>query len=197
MYKRQGSSSGAGGGSGAGPEASKYRRVIYAGTAGVGYEPVIDKALIARLDALAPLYHSFDGTGDLLGLLTAVRGAGGTLDDLSILSGFYRSDWVKAAASVGVPAFAVGTNYVPYDTPAIVHKGERIIPAADNRALMAAIDAGQQSGRSERLEGLVAQLVAENRQQAGEILRLNARIAKVLERWDGDGTPPQREEQTA
>ncbi|MGY8591240.1 hypothetical protein L0935_23755, partial [Paracidovorax citrulli] len=85
----------------------------------------------------------------------------------------------------------------PYDTPAIVHKGERIIPAADNRALMAAIDAGQQGGRSERLEGLVAQLVAENRQQAGEILRLNARIAKVLERWDGDGTPPQREEQTA
>lgn len=96
-----------------------------------------------------------------------------------------------------LPAFAVGTNFVPYDTPAIVHKGERIIPAADNRALMAAIDAGQQSGRSERLEGLVGQLVAENRQQAGENLRLQARIARLLERWDGDGTPPQREEQTA
>ncbi|MFD2298402.1 phage tail length tape measure family protein [Paracidovorax citrulli] len=177
------------------PEA-KYRRVTSLGTS-IGYTPVIDQALIAKLDGLSGLYHSFDGTGDLIGLLTAIRSAGGTLDDLSILSGYFYSDWVKAAASVGVPAFAVGTNYVPYDTPAIVHKGERIIPAADNRALMAAIDAGQQSGRSERLEGLVAQLVAENRQQAGEILRLNARIAKVLERWDGDGTPPQREEQTA
>lgn len=121
------------------PEA-KYRRVSYLGTAGIGYEPVIDQALIAKLDGLSGLYHSFDGTGDLIGLLTAIRSAGGTLDDLSILSGYFYSDWVKAAASVGVPAFAVGTNYVPYDTPAIVHKGERIIPAADNRALMAALD---------------------------------------------------------
>lgn len=190
---------GSSGGAGAGatpPAETKYRRVTSLGTS-IGYTPVIDQALIERLDKLSPLYHTFDGTGDLLGLLTAIKGAGGTLDDLSILSGYFHSDWVKAAASVGVPAFAVGTNYVPYDTPAIVHKGERIIPAADNRALMAAIDAGQQGGRSERLETLVAQLVAENRQQAGEILRLNARIAKVLERWDGDGTPPQREEQTA
>jgi hypothetical protein len=33
--------------------------------------------------------------------------------------------------------FAVGTNFIPEDMPAMVHKGERIIPAADNRALMA------------------------------------------------------------
>jgi hypothetical protein len=33
--------------------------------------------------------------------------------------------------------FAVGTNYVPQTMPALVHEGERIIPAADNRALMA------------------------------------------------------------
>ncbi|AVS67847.1 tail length tape measure protein [Paracidovorax avenae] len=120
------------------PEA-KYRRVTSLGTS-IGYTPVIDQALIAKLDGLSGLYHSFDGTGDLIGLLTTIRTAGGTLDDLSILSGFFYSDWVKAAASVGIPAFAVGTNYVPYDTPAIVHKGERIIPAADNRALMAALD---------------------------------------------------------
>ncbi|WP_053845528.1 hypothetical protein [Paracidovorax avenae] len=136
-----GSSGGAGAGAGstpAQPEA-KYRRVTSLGTS-IGYTPVIDQALIAKLDGLSGLYHSFDGTGDLIGLLTAIRGAGGTLDDLSVLSGYFYSDWVKAAASVGVPAFAVGTNYVPYDTPAIVHKGERIIPAADNRALMAALD---------------------------------------------------------
>jgi phage-related minor tail protein len=33
-------------------------------------------------------------------------------------------------------SFAVGTNYVPYDMKADIHEGERIIPKADNRALM-------------------------------------------------------------
>jgi phage-related minor tail protein len=35
----------------------------------------------------------------------------------------------------GLPAFAKGTNYVPDDMYAQIHKGERIIPAADNARL--------------------------------------------------------------
>lgn len=34
----------------------------------------------------------------------------------------------------GISSFAVGTPYVPYDMLAMVHQGERIIPAAQNRA---------------------------------------------------------------
>lgn len=33
-------------------------------------------------------------------------------------------------------SFDVGTNYVPYDMMALIHEGERIIPATDNRKLM-------------------------------------------------------------
>lgn len=38
------------------------------------------------------------------------------------------------------------------------------------------------------------QLRADNRAQAGEIARLHLRVAKVLEKWEGDGMPSQREE---
>lgn len=34
---------------------------------------------------------------------------------------------------IGLPGFAVGTPYVPQDMVAVVHKGERIIPAAQNK----------------------------------------------------------------
>jgi tape measure domain-containing protein len=41
------------------------------------------------------------------------------------------------------------------------------------------------------------QLRADNRAQAGEIARLHLRVAKVLEKWDGDGMPAEREEAAA
>jgi hypothetical protein len=46
-----------------------------------------------------------------------------------------------------VASFDVGTNYVPNDMLAQIHEGERIVPKADNRDLMAAVDGGQAGGR--------------------------------------------------
>lgn len=125
---------GGGGSGGMSAAPAKYNALRYLGTSGTGLEPVVDPELIAHLDKISPLYHSFDGTGNLVGLLTAIQAAGGTMRDLSILSGFYESDWAKAGESVGIPAFEKGTDYVPNDGPAYLHQGERITPAAYNRS---------------------------------------------------------------
>lgn len=106
------SGSGAGGGGitwGGGTGAGKYNKPVNVGGhvvyVGVGKEQE------TKLDNLADLYHSFDGTGDLTGLLTAMRAAGASMSDLSGLTGLYEQDWVRAAASVGIPAFARGGDH--------------------------------------------------------------------------------------
>lgn len=42
----------------------------------------------------------------------------------------------QSYANKYVPSFDIGTNYVPSDGLAMIHQGERIIPAADNATLM-------------------------------------------------------------
>jgi len=44
--------------------------------------------------------------------------------------------------------FAVGTNFIPADMPAMVHQGERIIPAADNRELMRRLASPEQGSNA-------------------------------------------------
>lgn len=117
---------------GSSQETAKYYSLIYGGTAGVGRQAVRDKSVISELDRLSRIYHAFDGTGNLDGLYAAFKGAGGTIAQLSILSGYWESDWRKAFAARSLPAFDVGTNRVPYDMDARIHQNELIVPARFN-----------------------------------------------------------------
>lgn len=128
------------------------------------------------------------------GIVSYIR-AGESLVEVAKRIPELRALWEKNYG-IKLPAFDVGANYIPYDMPAMVHKGERIIPAADNRALMSALQ-GQGGNSTAKLEAQLAQLLDDNRRQAGEIVRLNGQMAKVLRKWDEEGTPPVREEVTA
>ena len=61
------------------------------------------------------------------------------------------------SALSNVPAFDVGTNYVPRDMIAQIHEGEAIIPKAYNPAA----NGGEADNRNNRLESLVEGLTAE------------------------------------
>lgn len=52
----------------------------------------------------------------------------------------YASGLAASTALAAVPKLSVGTNYVPSDMYAQIHQGERVMPAADNRAVIAALE---------------------------------------------------------
>lgn len=112
--------------------------------------------------------------------------------DLNATRGWLAASLADTLTSLklDLPKFAVGTNYVPRTMAAVIHEGEAIVPKAYNP--WAGGGATQQSNA--RLEALVTQLIEDNRIQAGEIARLQARVARVVEKWDGDGMPAERVE---
>jgi DNA-binding Xre family transcriptional regulator len=72
------------------------------------------------------------------------------------------------AASAGVPSFAVGTNLVPHDMLAMVHKNEAIVPAPYNPA------AGGTSTSDRHLKAMSERLdtIAANSKSQGQSLRV-------------------------
>ena len=100
-----------------------------------------------------------------------------------------------AAGAYGLASFAVGTNFVPNDMVAQIHAGERIIPAADNAALMSAVsgqprnagarpaadDGGNAGVVNIHIHAIDAQSFEKRLEQSGNALQ------RVLEKHARDG----------
>lgn len=184
---------GGGGGGGFQPANSgKYKTPTAILGGGAVIYDYADTDYSKRLDSLAPTFEKYRGTGDFTGLADDFRAAGGTARDLAYLYGYSEADVLAALDRNGIPRFDVGTNRVPQDMLAMVHKNEAIVPAAFNP--WAGGKGVGDVNNNARLEALVAQLIDENRTQAGQIVRLNSQVARLLQRWDGDGLPQPRKE---
>jgi len=96
--------------------------------------------------------------------------------------------WASLGLS-GVPSFAVGTNSVPEDMFANIHKGERIIPEADNTELMQRLSSPMTQDNSElvleiqRLNNRLATIESNTASTAGHA----AKTARLLDRAMPDG----------
>lgn len=94
-------------------------------------------------------------------------------------------------------SFDVGTNLVPHDMVAQIHAGERIIPAADNKELMARLRVPQ--GANGAMAEDIRQLRQENAALRAElnaamiaVAQNTSETARWLRRWNGDGMPETR-----
>lgn len=111
-----------------------------------------------------------------------------------------KRDFAAVVASItGKPAlsinsFEVGTNYVPQNMLAQIHEGERIVPKADNAALMNLL-AGGGSRREELLEAALDRLSTKVDKLVTAADKTAAHTGKskdLLDRWEGVGMPETR-----
>jgi hypothetical protein len=83
-------------------------------------------AVNAMMQMIKPLINSLSSA--LGGIFSGLSGALGSLGG--------------GGLALALPFLAEGTNYVPHDMVAMIHQGERVVPAADNRTLTSVLAGG-------------------------------------------------------
>lgn len=95
-----------------------------------------------------------------------------------------QSHWEQFGKYEGLdrPSFAKGTDYVPYNMTADIHKGERIVPAEYNRS-----DATNAELLSE-----IRALRVDLQESGSESAKWTQKTYKIIDEWNGGGMPEVR-----
>lgn len=165
---------------------------------GVDLSSVISQEALSRLQSVSAYVNSFEWANTDLATrasqMHAVRTTaiayGVSSEDVATALGITKNTLADWYSYLNVPFFAKGANFIPENTLAMVHEGERIIPAADNRELMSRLQDPQQN--SEALVAEVRALRDDNAAQARAMVQLQQRLTKLMERWNSDGMPSTR-----
>lgn len=88
-----------------------------------------------------------------------------------------------------IPRLATGTNLVPRDMLAVIHKGEAVVPAPFNPANVGGISGAD-------VVQAINDLREEQKSQALAMVTVQREMAKVLKAWNADGLPHERRETT-
>ena len=139
--------------------------------------------LLDSIDAAMKNLEATTKTGEQIIADAVYNGTASTLTGLRAV--------VAALKGDPIPAFAVGTNYVPRDMLAQIHEGEAIVPKAFNPWAGGGMPASG-GGNSKQLEVLMEQLIDEQRVQAARQVELQMQMNKQLQRWDAIGMPEVR-----
>lgn len=124
-----------------------------------------------------------------------------TIRDLRVVEATQAPTFQSTTPVLKVPAFDAGVDYLPHDMLALVHQGERIMPAADNRQLMQLLGgAGGGSGGMAEVAALLRDILARLEQlersnmdghHANEIA--NNKSAEALQQIVAEGIRPYEE----
>lgn len=149
------------------PEAAGMEYWQGAAAGGMPIEEIVSGIANSTEANLNKLYQEVLGRApDAAGMDFFAKAYGATMDATEI------ADFIKSAKNSEeyqkLRGFAVGTNQVPYDMPAYIHKDERIIPAADNRELMRrlASPGGNADALAQEVARLAGVIEAQQRENA-------------------------------
>jgi myosin heavy subunit len=92
-----------------------------------------------------------------------------------------------------LPTYAMGTNELPKDQIAMVHKGERIVPAADNAELMRRLKTPPaQSADTQQMNAKMNQLIQTMVSGDTANYQITREMFKYIRNWNSEGMPPTR-----